>query len=84
MHGSTQMADVVYRTAKNLFEPVGDQGPFRLIGCGLSHLIDADGAELAPDLLDPDAGKRSAAERATDKIRERFGPDAIKKGRSLR
>jgi DNA polymerase-4 len=84
LHGSTQMADVVYRTAKNLFEQVGDQGPYRLIGCGLSHLIDADGAELAPDLLDPDAGKRSAAERATDKIRERFGPDAIKKGRSLR
>ena len=84
LHGSTQMADVVYRTAKNLFDQVGDQGPYRLIGCGLSHLMDADGAELAPDLLDPDAGKRSAAERATDKIRERFGPDAIKKGRSLR
>ena len=59
LHGSTQMADVVYRTAKNLFEPVGDQGPFRLIGCGLSHLIDADGAELAPDLLDPDAGNEA-------------------------
>lgn len=84
LHGSTQMADVVYRTARNLFDQVGDQGPYRLIGCGLSHLMDADGAELAPDLLDPDAGKRSAAERATDKIRERFGPDAIKKGRSLR
>ena len=84
LHGSTQMADVVYRTAKNLFDQVGDQGPYRLIGCGLSHLMDAEGAELAPDLLDPSAGKRSAAERATDKIRERFGPDAIKKGRSLR
>jgi len=84
LHGSTQMADVVYRTAKNLFDQVGDQGPYRLIGCGLFHLVDADGAELAPDLLDPDAEKRSAAERATDKIRERFGPDAIKKGRSLR
>ena len=84
LRGSTQMADIVYRTAKNLFEQVGDQGPYRLIGCGLSNLIDADGAELAPDLLDPDSEKRSAAERATDKIRERFGPDAIKKGRSLR
>jgi DNA polymerase-4 len=84
LNGSTQLADAVYRTAKGLFDQVGDQGPYRLIGCGLSHLVDADGSELAADLLDPNADKRSAAERATDKIRDRFGSDAIKKGRSLR
>ena len=84
LNGSTQLADAVYRTAKGLFDQVGDQGPYRLIGCGLSHLVDADGSELAADLLDPNADKRSAAERATDKIRDRFGFDAIKKGRSLR
>jgi DNA polymerase-4 len=84
LQGSTQMADVIYRNAKNLFSQVGNQGPYRLIGCGLSQLMAADGAELAPDLLDPDAGRRNTAERATDKIRERFGRDAIKKGRSLR
>jgi DNA polymerase-4 len=84
LRDATQMADAVYRTAKGLFQQVGDQGPYRLIGCGLSHLIDATGADLSGDLLDPGAAKRSAAERATDKIRERFGADAIKKGRSLR
>jgi DNA polymerase-4 len=84
LNGSTQLADAVYRTAKGLFDQVGDQGPYRLIGCGLSHLVDADGSELAADLLDANADKRSAAERATDKIRGRFGSDAIKKGRSLR
>ena len=36
------------------------------------------------DLLDPDAAKRAAAERATDAIRARFGKDAIMKGRALR
>ena len=84
LRDATQMADTIYRTAKGLFDQVGDQGPYRLIGCGLAHLIDAKGANLSGDLLDPDANKRSAAERATDKIRERFGADAIKKGRSLR
>lgn len=84
LRDATQMADTVYRTAKNLFDQVGDQGPYRLIGCGLSHLIDATGADLSGDLLDPDASKRSAAERATDKIRERYGSDAIRKGRALR
>ncbi len=84
LRDATQMTDMVYRTAKGLFDQLGDEGPYRLIGCGLSHLIDASGADLSGDLLDPDASKRSAAERATDKIRERFGADAIRKGRALR
>ena len=41
-------------------------------------------ADLSGDLLDPGAAKRSEAERATDKIRARFGSDAILKGRALR
>jgi DNA polymerase-4 len=35
-------------------------------------------------LLDPNARKRGQAERAADKIRDRFGHDAILKGRALR
>jgi DNA polymerase-4 len=81
---ATHMADTIYRTARNLFDQVGDEGPYRLIGCGISHLVDADGADLSGDLLDPQASKRNAAERATDKIREKFGSDAIVKGRALR
>lgn len=84
LNGASNMADTIYRTARALFDQVGDQGPYRLIGCGLSHLVPADGADLSADLLDPQAGKRSAAERATDKIREKFGSDAILKGRALR
>jgi DNA polymerase-4 len=41
-------------------------------------------ADTTPDLLDPEATARAAAERAADRIRARFGPDAIVKGRSLR
>ena len=80
----TQMTDRVYREARALFDSVSDQGPFRLIGTGLSDLSKADGADPSGDLLDPDAVKRGKAERATDAIRARFGSDAIKKGRSLR
>ena len=84
LRDGTQMADTVYRTARGLFDMVGDQGPYRLLGCGLSDLIPADAADLSGDLLDPQARQRSAAERATDEIRERFGADAILKGRALR
>ena len=80
----TQMADTIYRTARGLYDQAADQGPFRLIGVGVSDLIPEGGADRSGDLLDPQASQRSKAERATDKIREKFGPDAILKGRSLR
>ncbi|MEM6889021.1 MAG: DNA polymerase IV [Pseudomonadota bacterium] len=80
----TQLADTIYRTARSLMDQVEDKGPFRLLGCGLSDLVEADGADRAPDLLDTGAAQRSAAEAATDKIRARFGSDAIIKGRALR
>ena len=80
----TQIADRIYRTARALFDQSGDDGPFRLIGVGISHLSDEDTADTGGDLLDPGAGARADAERATDKIRARFGSDAIIKGRSLR
>jgi len=84
LRDGTQLADTIYRHARGLFEQMGDRGPYRLLGCGLSDLIPAAAADLSGDLLDPAARQRSAAERATDRIRERFGSDAILKGRALR
>ena len=80
----TQTADRLYREAARLLAQVADAGPFRLIGVGLSDIVPAHEADLTPDLLDPGAARRAGAERATDAIRARFGPDAIMKGRSLR
>ncbi|WP_299664060.1 DNA polymerase IV [uncultured Ruegeria sp.] len=84
LHDATQIADRIYRTARGLFDQVGDQGPYRLLGCGLSDLCAEDQADISGDLLDPGATRRSQAERATDDIRRRFGTDAIVKGRALR
>ena len=84
LHDATQIADRIYRTARGLFDQVGDQGPYRLLGCGISDLCSEDQADMSSDLLDPGAAQRSQAERATDEIRRRFGIDSIIKGRSLR
>ena len=84
LRDATQLADTIYRTATGLFSQVGDQGPYRLLGCGLSDLCPEREADTSGDLLDPGATKRSKAEKATDKIRARFGSDAILKGRALR
>ena len=80
----TQIADVIYRTARGLLDQLQTPGPFRLIGVGLSGLLDESKGDQYADLLDPGAQQRARAERATDKIRERFGREAIVKGRALR
>ena len=80
----TQIADRIYRTARDLYDQSGVKGPFRLIGVGIADLAPEDQADRLGDLLDPDAGKRANAERAADAIRARFGKDAIIKGRALR
>ena len=80
----TQLTDRIYRAARDLFDHAGTTGPFRLIGVGISDLSPEDQADLSQDLLDPQATRRAAAERATDAIRARFGTDAIIKGRALR
>ncbi|MYM55684.1 DNA polymerase IV [Thalassovita mangrovi] len=84
LHGATQLADAIYRNARALYDQVPGDGPYRLIGVGISELCPESQADLSGDLLDPDAATRSKAERATDAIRERFGKDAIRKGRALR
>ncbi len=84
LHHPTQLADTIYRTARSLFDQAGDKGPFRLIGVGISDLGSAENADRTHDLLDPNAGKRAQAEAAADKIRAKFGKDAIIKGRALR
>jgi DNA polymerase-4 len=80
----TQIADTIYRIARGLFDQVGEGGPYRLLGVGLSEIGPSEGADAEGDLLDPQATKRIGAERASDAIRARFGPDAILKGRALR
>lgn len=84
LRDATQMADSIYQTARGLFDQVGDQGPYRLLGVGLSDLVAETQADLSNDLLDPEAHKRRKAERATDEIRKKFGTSAILKGRAMR
>lgn len=81
---ATQSADRIYRTARGLMDNVENKAPFRLLGVGLSTIVQATEADRAPDLLDPGAGQRVEVEKATDAIRKKFGAQAILKGRSLR
>jgi len=50
---------------------------------GLSNLAPAEGADPA-SLIDPQGDKRAAAERAMDKIRTKFGGEAVNTGRAFK
>ena len=79
----TYLADVLFRSTYPLMEAAIENGPFRLVGAGLSGLCLASQAEREPALLDEGALNRIKVERVTDEIREKFGDEAMIKGRSL-
>ncbi|MFP4450307.1 MAG: DNA polymerase IV [Rhodosalinus sp.] len=84
LRDATQLADRLYRAARQLCDAVPAGRAYRLLGVGLSDLCPEAQAERSGDLLDPQAARRGQAERAADSIRARFGSDAILKGRALR
>ncbi len=80
----TALADGIYRAARPLLAQALTEAPFRLLGVGISDLGADSGPGFSADLLDPDAERRAETERAMDRLRARFGVDAVVKGRSLR
>lgn len=80
----TQIAEIIYLNVKPLLKDVMGKAPFRLIGVGISGICAVDEISSLGNLLEPDIRKHEQVERATDKIRERFGKGAILKGRALR
>ena len=76
----TQLANVIYETGRSLLEREVDGTAFRLIGIGVSGIDTADGTDPA-DLLEPAIARKAAAERAMDKVRTRFGREAVIRGK---
>nr|CAD6418259.1 DNA polymerase IV [Rhizobium sp. Q54] len=75
----TQLADRIFRTGLSLLERETDGTKFRLIGIGVTDLRDPAQAD-PPDLVDPSAARRAAAEAAMDRLRNRFGKAAVETG----
>ena len=75
----TQLASRIFAAGRDLLVHEVGTTRFRLIGIGVSHLQDAAGDDLA-DLIDARAAK---AEHAVDKLRGKFGKDAVVKGLAI-
>ncbi len=75
----TQLAARIFAAGRDLLGAEVGSTRYRLIGIGVSHLQDAAGDDLA-DLLDARAAK---AEHAVDRLRSKFGREAVVKGLAL-
>ncbi len=75
----TQLAARIFAAGRDLLQNEVGSTRFRLIGIGVSHLEDAAGDDLA-DLIDR---RVAEAEHAVDRLRAKFGRDAVIKGLAL-
>ena len=75
----TQLAARIFAAGRDLLQHEVGATRFRLIGIGVSHLQETDGLDLA-DMLDRRAAE---AEHAIDRLRSKFGKDAVVKGLAL-
>ena len=80
----TQMCSLIYQAAKSLLDKVEDKGPFRLIGVNLPKISYSSKELIYNDLIDFKTTNSVKVEKATDKIRQKFGDKSILRGRSLR
>ena len=77
----TQTTHGLYAAVRALLKTEANGRSFRLIGAGLSDLIEADAVEA--DFFSGEA-RRLSGEKAVDSLRARFGPSAVVAARLLR
>ena len=83
LESPTQLADRIFRTALVNLKREADGTRFRLLGVGLSNLVPGETSDPI-SLIDDGSDKRAAAERAMDKIRAKFGGEAVGTGRGFK
>jgi DNA polymerase-4 len=76
----TQLSGILYEVGTQLLAREIDGTAFRLIGIGVSGISEASGIDPV-DLIEPGIARRAAAERAMDRVRTRFGQDAVVRGK---
>ncbi len=78
----TTLPDTLFDHAITLLGPELDGTAFRLIGLAAAPLLPADQADKG-DLLDTETPRRASRQAAIDRLAERFGPNAVRRGRGL-
>jgi DNA polymerase-4 len=79
----TQLAHRIFEAGSAMLAQEATGTHYRLVGIGIADLVAETQCDEA-DLIDTSGARKAAAERAMDKVREKFGSSAIKKGRALK
>ena len=79
LESPTQLAGRIFAAGRELLAREINGTRYRLLGVGVSALADAEDADPA-DLIDRSAERHAAAERAIDRVRGKFGHEAMVKG----
>ena len=80
LHEATDVAAVVYATARGLFEALGlDRARLRLIGVRVEQLVASSTAPRQLELGERSRGRRDA-EQAADRAVQRFGTGTVRPG----
>jgi DNA polymerase-4 len=79
LESPTQLAGRIFAAGRELLAREINGTPYRLLGVGVSVLTEAEDADPV-DLIDRSAARRAAAERAIDRVRGKFGQEAMIRG----
>ena len=79
--GATRSAEEMFRAAEPLLAREADGRAFRLIGIGAHDLVEV--GQIAQRDLFGDASPDGGVDKALDAVREKFGDDAIVRGRGF-
>jgi DNA polymerase-4 len=82
LESPTQLAGTIFAASRELLAREINGTRYRLLGVGVSALTDAEDADPT-DLIDRGAERRAKAERAMDRVRGKFGHEAVVKGLAL-
>jgi DNA polymerase IV len=83
MEDATNLAHRIFEAANPLLKKETGRRAFRLLGVGISHVVERAGTAEERS-LDSHVMAHSRAEAAMDKIRKKFGNDAVDRGLGLK
>ncbi|MEC7890747.1 MAG: DNA polymerase IV, partial [Pseudomonadota bacterium] len=81
INNPTQLERKIYKIAKDLLTNIKDNEEYRLIGVGISELIDENFCDL-DNLIDTNENNEKKLDQAINSLRDKFGSNIINHGKN--